>query len=155
MGLEIERKFLIKEKLFNPTSKPAIIKQGFLSDDPDRSVRIRITDNKGFITIKGRYDAAGLSRFEFEKEILHDEALDLLKLCKNIIIEKRRYNIKVVNHIFEVDIFQKENEGLMVAEVELDDIHENFDIPEWLGKEVTGDPKYYNLRLSEKPFKTW
>ena len=155
MKLEIERKFLVNGNFKEQAVKSQIIKQAFLSDDPKRTVRIRLKDNKGFITIKGESDKAGISRLEFEKEIDFVDAVELLEICKGHIIEKVRYIVPFKGHIFEVDEFEKENKGLVLAEIELKTQHENFEIPEWLSTEVTGNIKYYNSYLSETPYKTW
>ncbi|MBQ0787600.1 MAG: CYTH domain-containing protein [Oceanihabitans sp.] len=155
-NLEIERKFLVKSSAFKTEAfKNTKIVQGFLSTNKKRTVRVRLKGEQGFLTIKGASSKNGLSRFEWEKEIPKSEAEDLLKLCKKGIIDKIRYEIKVENHIFEVDEFFGENEGLIVAEVELQAEDEAFTKPNWLGKEVTGNIKYYNSQLSSKPFTTW
>ena len=155
-NLEIERKFLVKSSAFKTEAfKNTKIVQGFLSTNKKRTVRVRLKGEQGFLTIKGASSKNGLSRFEWEKEISKSEAEDLLKLCKKGIIDKIRYEIKVENHIFEVDEFFGENEGLIVAEVELQAEDEAFTKPDWLGKEVTGNIKYYNSQLSSKPFTTW
>jgi CYTH domain-containing protein len=153
---EIERKFLVHSLDFiAEASHSQKIAQGYLNSAPERTVRIRIKDQKGFITIKGKSDATGTTRFEWEKEIELYEAGALLNLCEIGVIDKTRYLIKKGNHTFEVDIFEGENEGLIVAEIELSDANENFEKPNWLAKEVTGDEKYYNAYLSKKPFTTW
>lgn len=153
---ETERKFLVKSMDFKDEAfQQDRVVQGFLSTDPHKTVRIRIKGEKGFLTIKGGSNEAGLTRFEWEKEIDLDEAEQLLKLCLPGIIEKIRYLVKCGNHIFEVDEFLMDNQGLVVAEIELKEENESFEIPFWLGKEVTGDIKYYNSQLSERPFKTW
>lgn len=156
MAIEIERKFLVtsedyKKKAFKKTR----ILQGFLSTHKERTVRIRVKDDEGLITVKGISSQDGLSRFEWEKDISKEEAKSLLNLCEPIIIDKMRYEVKIGNHIFEIDEFLADNEGLVVAEVELKNEDEVFDKPHWLGQEVTGDVKYYNSQLSIKPFKTW
>ena len=124
---------------------------------PQRVVRVRVKGKKGYITIKGEADASGVSRFEWEKEIPLEEAEALLKLAEPGIIDKTRYLIKNTDgrHTWEVDVFHGENEGLVMAEVELSDENDPFDKPEWLGKEVTGDKRYYNSYLSKNPYKTW
>lgn len=154
--IEIERKFLLKNTDFKKEAfQKHHIKQGFLSTYKKRIVRVRIQDNKAFITVKGPSSKDGLARFEWEREIEKQEAENLLKLCKNSIIDKIRYKVKVANHIFEIDEFFGDNEGLLIAEIELEHEDESFTKPEWLGKEVTGKKKYYNSRLSKKPFKIW
>lgn len=156
MGQEIEKKFLIRSDAFKNeiVSKVRII-QGYLSSVPERVVRVRVKGDKGFLTIKGICDKSGASRFEWEKEIPHPEAEELLELCEPGVINKIRYNVIVGEHIFEVDEFYGENQGLTVAEVELGSKNEAFDKPSWLGEEVTGDPKYYNSVLLKKPFTKW
>ncbi len=153
---EIERKFLVTSEVFkNEAHKRMRIVQGFLNTNPERTVRIRIQGNDGFLTIKGKSNKSGLSRFEWEKQISLAEAEELLHLCEPGIIEKTRYEVYSDNHTFEVDDFMGENEGLIIAEIELDSENEPFSKPEWLGKEVTGDVKYYNSNLSKNPFKNW
>lgn len=155
-NLEIERKFLVKSIAFKDEAfKQTKIVQGFLSTNKKRTVRVRLKGEQGFLTIKGESSKNGLSRFEWEKEISKTEAEDLLKLCKKGVIDKTRYEVKVENHIFEVDEFYGDNEGLIIAEVELQDEEETFAKPDWLGKEVTGKIKYYNSQISKKPFTTW
>lgn len=154
--IEIERKFLVKNNAFKSDAfKQTRIVQGFLSTNKKRTVRVRLKGNTGFLTVKGASSKNGLSRFEWEKEITKDEAESLLKLCKKGIIDKIRYEIKVDNHIFEVDEFFEDNAGLIVAEVELSTEKESFTKPNWLGKEVTGDTKYYNSQLSKTPYCKW
>lgn len=154
--IEIERKFLVKSQAFKDEAfKKTHIKQGFLSTDKERTVRIRLKGDKGFLTIKGASSNDGLSRFEWEKEITKEDAEQLFKLCKQGIIDKMRYEVKFGNHIFEIDEFFGDNEGLVLAEIELNTEDEVFEKPNWLGNEVTGDIKYYNSQLSNKPFKTW
>jgi CYTH domain-containing protein len=156
MSLEIERKFLIKSNDYkNESHKKSYIKQGFLNSNKHRTVRIRISDEIGFITIKGISDEAGISRYEWEKEIPVKEAEQLLLLCEKGVIEKNRYLIKHGRHIFEVDEFLKKNEGLIIAEIELSNENELFQKPRWLGKEVTGKAKYYNSNLSKYPYANW
>lgn len=156
MSLEIERKFLVKnndfKKVFYQKKK---VKQGYLNSDKSRTVRIRIADDKGFITIKGASNLSGTTRFEWEKEIDVLEAEQLLLLCEPSIIDKTRFYIKSENHIFEVDEFYGDNQGLIVAEIELNSENESYEKPSWLGKEVTGNVKYYNASLSKIPFKNW
>lgn len=154
--IEIERKFLVKSEDFKPqaTNKIRIV-QGFLNTDPERTVRIRIKGEKGFITVKGKSNASGTTRFEWEKEILLNEAEQLLERCEKGILEKTRYEIPLGYHVFEVDEFLGNNQGLSVAEIELKSENETFEKPDWLGKEVTGEIKYYNSQLSKKPFNMW
>lgn len=154
--MEIERKFLVKSDQFKEQAfAQNKIAQGYLSSVPERTVRVRIKGNKGFITIKGIGQKGGMSRFEWENEIPIDEVRELLKLCEKGKIEKTRFEVKVGNHIFEVDEFYGENEGLVMAEVELKSETEVFDKPDWLGEEVTNDMRYYNAYLSKNPFKDW
>ena len=154
--LEIERKFLTTSDAFKKEAYTKNrITQGYLSSIPERTVRVRIKGNKGFLTIKGVSNESGLSRFEWEKEIPLDEAQKLLLLCEKGIIDKTRFEIKFENHIFEVDEFYGENEGLIMAEIELDSETETFEKPIWLGKEITNDKRYYNSYLSQNPFKNW
>ncbi|SFB74211.1 CYTH domain-containing protein [Zunongwangia mangrovi] len=154
--VEIERKFLVKNEDFKAEFyQKNRITQGFLNTDRLRTVRIRIKDETAFLTVKGKNNEAGLSRFEWEKEIDKTEAEALLKLCEPGMIDKTRFLVKSASHIFEVDEFYGENEGLIVAEVELASENENFEKPKWLGQEVTGDPKYYNSQLSKNPYKSW
>jgi len=156
MAKEIERKFLVKNDDFKKESfNETKIVQGFLSTVPERTVRIRIKGDKGFITVKGIGNESGTSRYEWEKEISVQDATDLLKISEPGVIDKIRYNVKSGRHTFEVDEFYGENEGLTVAEVELDSEDENFIKPEWLGKEVTGQVKYYNSMLMKNPYKNW
>lgn len=154
--IEIERKFLVKANSYKEVafSKSRIV-QGFLNSDPERTVRIRIKGDVGFLTIKGISNASGTSRFEWEKEILLSEAEQLLPLCEKGTIDKIRYFVKVGKHTFEVDEFLSENQGLVVAEIELTNEEETFEKPDWLGKEVTGEVKYYNSQLAKNPFKNW
>lgn len=154
--IEIERKFLITSEAFKKEAfKKTRIVQGFLNTHPNRTVRVRIKGNQGFLTVKGKSNKAGTIRTEWEKEIDVSEVESLLKLCEEGVIEKLRYEIKAGKHVFEVDEFFGDNRDLTIAEIELNDENENFEKPNWLGKEVTGDVKYYNSQLSKKPFKTW
>ena len=154
--IEIERKFLVSSEAYKTEAfKSTRIIQGFLNTHKERTVRIRLKAEKGFITVKGISSADGLERFEWEKEISKHEAESLLKLCEPGVIDKRRYEVKVGNHIFEVDEFYGDNEGLIIAEVELKTANDTFLKPNWLGEEVTGTLKYYNSQLSKYPFKSW
>ena len=156
MNIEIERKFLVKNLNYKSESfEKKCIKQGYLNSDKNRTVRIRVSNNTGFITIKGKSNKNGTSRFEWEKEISATEAEELLLLCEPTIIEKTRYLIKVGYHTFEVDEFAGDNSGLVVAEIELNTEDEVFEKPDWLSKEVTGDLKYYNSNISKLPFINW
>ena len=154
--LEIERKFLVTSDAFKKEAfAQNRITQGYLSSVPERTVRVRIKGNKGFLTIKGASNESGLSRFEWEKEIPVDEAVALLNLCEKGVIDKTRFEVKMGNHIFEIDEFYGENEGLIMAEIELKSETEEFEKPIWLGEEVTNDNRYYNSYLSKNPFKNW
>lgn len=156
MSLEIERKFLVKNDDFKKVAfHQKIIKQGYLNSDKNRTVRIRISDNQGFITVKGISNDSGTTRFEWEKEIDVEEANQLLALCEPNIIEKTRFLVKNGTHIFEIDEFFGANKGLLIAEIELKFEDETFEKPIWLGKEVTGNATYYNASLSKLPFSLW
>lgn len=154
--IEIERKFLVISDAFKDQAQQKFrIIQGFLNRNPERTVRVRLKDDKGVLTIKGLSSNDGLSRFEWEKEISENDAKALLEFCEKGVIDKLRHEVKVDNHVFEVDEFFGDNEGLVIAEVELQSEDETFSKPDWLGKEVTGDIKYYNSQLSKQPFNTW
>jgi adenylate cyclase len=154
--LEIERKFLVTSDAFKEKSfAQNRIKQGYLSSVPERTVRVRVKGNKGFLTIKGLSSESGMSRFEWEKEIPVDEAEKLLLLCQSGVIDKSRFEVKTGSHIIEIDEFYGENEGLIMAEIELKSETESFEKPIWLGEEVTNDKRYYNAYLSNNPFKNW
>jgi adenylate cyclase len=154
--LEIERKFLVTTEKFKEDAYSVTrIVQGFLNTHPERTVRVRIKGEQGFITVKGKSNKEGISRFEWEREIPIVEAEALLKLCEEEIIEKIRYEVKVEDHIYEIDEFFGNNEGLSIAEIELNSELEKFPKPNWLGEEVTGDLKYYNSQLSKYPYKKW
>ena len=155
MAQEIERKFLVKEGYKQFAYTYTRITQGYLSSVPERIVRVRINADKGYITIKGVSNLSGMSRYEWEKEIPVNEAHELLALCEPGIIDKSRYLVQVGKFTFEVDEFYGENEGLVVAEIELNSEEELFEIPLWLGKEVTGDKRYYNSKLAKNPFCKW
>lgn len=155
MTQEIERKFLVKGSFKEAAFDALRITQGYLSTVPGRSVRVRLKGEKGFLTIKGPSHDGGLSRFEWEKEIEADDARALLELCEPGIIDKTRWLVKAGPHTFEVDEFHGDNEGLIVAEVELNAPDEAFEKPAWLGEEVTGDRHYYNSYLTKNPYKIW
>ena len=152
---EIERKFLVKGDFKPFVSKSERIIQGYLCSIPERTVRVRIKGKKGFITIKGIGNESGTSRYEWEKEIPIHEVNDLLKICEPGVIDKTRFLVEVGRHTYEVDEFYGDNEGLIVAEIELSTEDEAFKKPDWLGKEVTGEVKYYNSRLMKTPYKNW
>ena len=155
MTKEIERKFRVNGDFKADSIKKTRITQGYLSSVPERTVRVRIKGEKGFITIKGIGNESGASRYEWEKEIPVEEVQDLLKICEPGVIDKTRFLVKSGEHTFEVDEFYGDNEGLTVAEVELQSEDEEFTKPSWLGEEVTGDAKYYNSMLMKHPYKTW
>ena len=156
MAQEIERKFLVKDDSFKKQAfKSTRIIQGYLSSVPERTVRVRIKGDKGYLTVKGIGNESGASRFEWEIEIPKKDAENLLKICEPGVIDKTRYLVKVGEHTFEVDEFYGDNEGLIVAEVELESEDQAFEKPDWLGEEVTGDPRYYNSMLMKNPFKNW
>ena len=156
MAQEIERKFLVKSEAFKDESFQEMrITQGYLSSVPERTVRVRIKGNKGYITIKGLSNESGTSRFEWEKEVPLEEINDLLELVEPGVIDKTRFNVKSGKHTFEVDEFYGDNEGLIVAEIELENEDEAFDKPKWLGEEVTGNIKYFNSMLMKNPYKNW
>lgn len=154
--LEVERKFLVTSDVYKIEAKTqTLIVQGFLSTDPERTVRVRIKGDKGFLTIKGKGNDTGTTRFEWETQISFTDATDLVDLCQAVILEKIRYEIPIGKHVFEVDEFLGENKGLTIAEVELLHEDEVFEKPGWLGEEVTGDIKYYNSQLSQNPYRDW
>ncbi len=156
MALEIEKKFLVDGDFKSETTQSIRIVQGYLSSSPERTVRVRIWNNKAFLTIKGKPNETGMSRYEWEKEIPQKEALELLKLCEPGVINKTRYIIPAKENLaFEVDEFHDENEGLLMAEIELPQEDFPFEKPGWLGKEVTNDIRYYNSYLAKHPFSTW
>lgn len=155
MPYEIERKFLVKGDFRTQAYDKSRIIQGYISSARGRTVRIRIRDERGYLTIKGPSDIGGLVRFEWEKEIPLNEALQLLKICEPGIIDKTRYLVKCGKHIFEVDEFYGDNQGLIMAEVELEAPDEPFEKPDFIGEEVTGDRRYYNSQLRQHPFKEW
>ena len=155
-GFEIERKFLVKkgDAFKRAAFSCSHIVQGYIPAD-GATVRIRIRDNQAYLTIKSHSVDGGLSRYEFEKEITMDEAQHLIKLCKGGVIDKHRYLLKSGNHTFEIDDFHGENVGLIMAEVELSSTEEEFEKPEFIGIEVTGDKRFYNSHLLENPFSLW
>lgn len=154
--IEIERKFLVTSDVFKKkASTQTSIVQGFLNTHPERTVRVRLSGDSGFLTIKGKSNHSGTSRFEWEEQIDPVDAQSLLELCEAGVLEKTRYEIPFGEHRYEVDEFHGDNQGLLVAEIELRSEHEAFKKPDWLGKEVTGEVKYYNSQLSKKPYKTW
>ena len=155
-GFEIERKFLVKDGRYKEQSfAHSRIRQGYICSGHVRTVRVRIRDTRGYLTIKGPSTNGGLSRYEFEKEITLDEAEHLMQLCEPGIIDKTRYLVKSGLHTFEVDEFYGENEGLVMAEVELSSEDEPYEKPDFIGEEVTGDRRYYNSYLRSNPFSLW
>lgn len=154
--IEIERKFLVLSNDFmaESLSKKRIV-QAYLNSNPERAVRIRIKEDKAYLTIKGKGNSSGTTRLEWETEIPVEDAERLLPICEEGIIEKNRYEIKIGRHIFEVDVFLGENAGLIMAEIELQSESDFFEKPIWLGQEVTNDERFYNAYLSKRPFKSW
>lgn len=153
---ETERKFLVSSDAFRREAVSVQhIVQGFLNRDPERTVRVRTAGEAAYLTVKGKTGDNGRSRFEWEQQISPDAAQKLLHLCELPLIAKKRYAIPVGSHIFEVDEFEGVNDGLVLAEVELQHEEEGFEKPAWLGREVTGIGKYYNAQLSIKPYQTW
>lgn len=154
MGEEIERKFLVVGDGWRNTAEAEPLRQGFLSTEPERTVRVRLAGSRGSLTIKGK--TIGARRQEFEYEIPGADAQRMLDtLCERPLIEKVRYRLRVGRHIWEVDVFEGENAGLVIAEVELESEDEAFEKPDWAGEEVTDDPRYFNSNLVAKPFRTW
>jgi len=154
MGIEIERKFLLKNDGWRKLGNGELYRQGYLSTDKERTVRIRTIGEKGYLTIKGR--TQGTRREEFEYDIPFEDAnLMLDVLCKRPLIEKTRHKIYYKDFIWEVDEFMGENKGLIIAEVELKDVNQSLSIPEWIGREVTEDPAYYNANLVKHPYTQW
>ena len=156
MAQEIERKFLVLDDSFKHEAfSKSHIQQGYICSERGRTVRIRIRDTRAYITIKGPSLNGGLSRYEFEQEIPLDDAQQLMQLCEPGIIDKTRWLVKSDRHTFEVDEFHGDNDGLVMAEVELENEQDTPKIPHFIGKEVTGDRRYYNSQLRQRPFKTW
>ncbi len=153
MAKEIERKFQVKLDGFHPEGTMHSIKQGYLCCGPKKVIRIRTFDDKAFLTIKG--EVTGISRDEFEYPVPYEEALQLFGLCEGFLIEKKRWKVQVSGKTWEIDFFEKENEGLVVAEIELDREEESFVYPSWLGQEVSEDIRYYNYNLSKNPYSAW
>lgn len=156
MGMEIERKFLVRPDHLQQLVKdlrPDLIRQGYLCSDPERTVRVRIKGDKGYLTIKGK--TAGISRQEFEYTIPQDEAAALLRLCQGPLIEKHRYELTIKDQLWEIDEFFGDNAGLLLAEAELAHEQQPLEIPDWVEKEVTDDPRYYNAKLAVHPYCRW
>ncbi len=156
MAIEIERKFLVESDAYKQraTSHSRIV-QGYICSQRGRTVRVRLRDERGYLTIKGASDESGLARYEFEKEITRDEGLSLLRLCEPGLVDKVRWLVPCGRHTFEVDEFFGDNAGLVVAEVELGSVDESYERPDFLGIEVTGDRRYYNSQLRQHPYKDW
>lgn len=153
MGLEIERKYTVNDKIFAlidslPTAEA--IRQGYLNSNAERTVRVRVKANKSYLTVKGKNN--GISRLEFEYEIPMEDALELLKLCEPYTIEKVRYTFTLNNLLWELDVFEGMHKGLIIAELELEDADMQVELPEWVDREVSDDPAYYNSNLSKKPW---
>ncbi len=155
MGLEIERKFLVKGEFRDQAYSHSRIRQGYILTGNGKTVRVRLRDSRGYLTIKGPSDQAGLGRYEFETEISEQDARDLLRLCEPGLIDKTRYLVRSGRHTFEVDEFYGDNEGLVMAEVELASADEPFEKPAFIGREVTGDRRFYNSHLRRNPFCLW
>ena len=155
MAQEIERKFLVIGDFKSQAFEQSRIVQGYISSARGRTVRVRLRNGRGYLTIKGASNESGTSRYEWEKELPLHEAEELMKLCEPGVIDKTRYLVRSGKHIFEVDEFYGENEGLIVAEVELNAEDEAFVKPSFIGQEVTGDVRYYNSQLMKKPYTTW
>jgi len=154
MAFEIERKFLLASLEWKKNSPKGVkIIQGFLNSNKERTVRVRIIGEKGILTVKGKNE--GVRRLEFEYEIPYSDAKELICLCEKPLIEKNRFEIRVDKHLWEIDEFEGENKGLIVAEIELKDENETFNKPNWVGEEVSDDPRYYNSALIKHPFSEW
>lgn len=149
MAAEIERKFLVRDDSWHDGSPGVRIAQGYLTMDPDRTVRVRLAGDKAWLTIKGR--TFGITRAEFEYHIPPDDARDLLEMCLPSVIDKTRHRIEFGGHVWEVDVFHGANEGLVIAEVELADENVSPELPPWVGLEVSDDPRYYNANLASRP----
>ncbi|MDL2256079.1 CYTH domain-containing protein [Parabacteroides sp. OttesenSCG-928-K15] len=153
--LEIERKYLVEGDFLPDVVRSEQFRQGYISSQSGRTVRIRIAGEKGYLTIKGASPDGGLSRYEYEQELSLQDAEDLFLLCEPGSIEKKRHWAIIDGHTWEIDVFQGANKGLVLAEIELHAPDESFTLPAWIGKEVTGDPRYYNAMLTKQPYKDW
>ena len=153
VGREIERKFLVEKARWRPQGHGFSVRQGYLPQAGELLVRIRTQDGRAFLTLKGR--TTGITRAEFEYEIPAGDATELLPFCRRPLIEKIRYHEEVAGHLWEIDCFSGENDGLIVAEIELQSETEAFTRPDWLGAEVSGDPRYYNANLTDHPYRAW
>ncbi len=156
MAIEIERKFLVKDNSYRQLSfSHSHIQQGYICSERGRTVRIRIRDNQGFVTIKGPSQDGGLSRYEFEQSIPLDDARHLLALCEPGLVDKTRWLVRSGNYVFEIDEFHGDNDGLVMAEVELQSADDEPEMPHFIGREVTGDRRFYNSHLRANPYKNW
>lgn len=155
MATEIERKFLVKGEFRGEATGKTRIVQGYICSDKGRTVRVRICGDKGYLTVKGAASASGLSRYEFEREVPLEDAEQMFRLCEQGAIDKERYLVPYGQHTWEVDVFHGPNEGLILAEIELSAEDEPFERPAWLGKEVSGDRRYYNSMLMRNPYCTF
>jgi adenylate cyclase len=153
MPSEIERKFLMLDDSWRDGSPGVRISQGYLSQDPERTVRVRIGGEKAWLTIKGKSE--GISRLEFEYAIPVAEARELLELCLPSVIDKTRHKISYGGHVWEIDVFHGDNEGLLIAEVELADESVTPELPPWIGEEVSADARYFNSCLAARPYANW
>lgn len=153
MPHEIERKFLVDTSLWQPTSPGTVLRQGYLSSEPERTVRVRLHGDQGKLTIKGK--TTGVTRSEFEYDIPAEHATALLELCERPWIDKVRHRVPHEGKTWEVDVFHGDNEGLILAELELASEDESFSLPPWATQEVSHDPRYYNANLIKHPFRTW
>jgi len=153
MALEIERKFLVASNAWRPLATSEAFVQGYLSSSPDRTIRIRIRGDAAFLTIKGK--TVGLTRSEFEYPIPLADAREMLLLCERPLIEKTRHRVTHAGRLWEIDEFGGENAGLIIAEVELESEQASVDLPPWIGREVSGDPRYFNSNLVKHPFRSW
>jgi adenylate cyclase len=153
MGVEIERKFLLAGTSWRALGQPVLLRQGYLSSDPARVVRVRVEGDRAYMTIKGR--STGATRGEWEYPIPLADANELLALCEQPLVEKYRRRIDFAGNVWEVDEFIGANQGLVLAEIELDSEQQQFDKPEWIGDDVTGDKRYYNSNLARHPFSSW
>ena len=154
MGEEIERKFLVSGEAWRQTAEGTRYRQGFLSTEPERTVRVRVAGPRGWITVKGKNLGARRAEFEYEIPVADAERM-LDTLCKRPLIEKVRYVLAFGAHTWEIDVFEGDNAGLVVAEIELRREDEAFEKPEWVGDEVTGDPRYFNSNLVANPYRAW
>ena len=154
MAIEIERKYLVKSPPLHLAKKKLYIKQGYIVNDQKQVIRVREKGNEYFLTIKG--NQIGISRLEYDFPISKKDANELISnFCRDTIIEKTRYYLRFKNHIWEIDEFHKKNQGLVVAEIELNSENENFELPSWVEKEVTSEKKYYNMNLATNPYNNW